>query len=333
MTFSKEEPRMTSQSDDDKYSQDPESHQDDDDLLNDIVLNPNAEGTDEEIIAALGEYDDGPAPSGAIGEAPGTVVASLGSSAAHSVAVAPAPDTRIPLAARSPTTGASRESDDVLRACAPEKSRAQDDVDDEDLLASFAERPKADGTVDVLAMVKDNESAPAAGGTLEHDEIEAIAELDRRDLRNRVAHWRELVSIKKDRDAEKKAKWRAIENATKERIHAKERLERARKLRVRDAERKRTSRSAPDKINAKRLAALKEATASPTGKFFPKLVGREAELVAFRDAMSRAVAMHGPECSNTEVANLASIDRNRAFRLRQIIAKLEAPRGLWARWK
>lgn len=56
---------MTSQSDDDKYSQDPESHEDDDDLLQDLVLDPN-EGTDEEIIASLGEYDDGPAPSAAI---------------------------------------------------------------------------------------------------------------------------------------------------------------------------------------------------------------------------------------------------------------------------
>jgi hypothetical protein len=46
---------MTSQSDDDKYSQNPESHQDDDDLLKDLVLDPDAEGTDEEIIEALGQ--------------------------------------------------------------------------------------------------------------------------------------------------------------------------------------------------------------------------------------------------------------------------------------
>jgi hypothetical protein len=52
VAFSKEGPRMTSQSDDDKYSQNHESHQDDD-LLKDLVLDLNAEDTDEEIIAVL----------------------------------------------------------------------------------------------------------------------------------------------------------------------------------------------------------------------------------------------------------------------------------------
>ena len=84
-------------------------------------------------------------------------------------------------------------------------------------------------------------------------------------------------------------------------------------------------------IAAKRLAALTAQTAAPTGKFYPKLVGREAEIVAFRSTMDDAVAKHGKGCSDAKIAALASIDRNQAFRLRQIVAKLEAPCGPWAR--
>jgi hypothetical protein len=44
---------MTSQSKDENYSENPDSHQDDD-LLKDPVFDPHAEGTDEEVIEALG---------------------------------------------------------------------------------------------------------------------------------------------------------------------------------------------------------------------------------------------------------------------------------------
>ena len=47
---------MTSQSDDD-YSNDPEQHQGDDNLLTDLVMNPNAEGTNEGIVQSHNDDD------------------------------------------------------------------------------------------------------------------------------------------------------------------------------------------------------------------------------------------------------------------------------------
>ena len=107
--------------------------------------------------------------------------------------------------------------------------------------------------------------------------------------------------------------------------------------RERGTEAKRVARATPKAITAKRLRALltslRKAVANPRGdKSLQRLKRREIDLVKFRFVMDRV-----PNAPDAELADAyrklsrLPMDRNQAYRHRQIVRKLEAPGGPWHR--
>lgn len=121
----------------------------------------------------------------------------------------------------------------------------------------------------------------------------------------------------------------------------------ARKRRIQAKVRMRWNRTTPEAIKAKRLKVLLKATANPKGdKRIKSLRGREIELVAFKDAMTKAwfdstVSLDvrysdqivAYQYNAERAVGSKLMDRNQAYRHRQIVEKLERPGGLWHRLK
>jgi hypothetical protein len=106
-------------------------------------------------------------------------------------------------------------------------------------------------------------------------------------------------------------------------------------LRIQDAERKRTSRASPAALRAKRLKALLKATAAPRGdKRLEQLRGREEALILFHDATNIKAGASLREIGGFyEMFTGERMTKFQARKRRDIVKELEAPGGIWARYK
>ncbi|AUC93701.1 hypothetical protein CWS35_04825 [Bradyrhizobium sp. SK17] len=113
----------------------------------------------------------------------------------------------------------------------------------------------------------------------------------------------------------------------------------AEKKRRRTRNRVREHRAKPRRPTFRKLhRALKMATASAAGnRFMEKLVGREGDIALFHSVsmtlIDRIGAMSDAKLADALVCagGFESITRNQVWKLRQIVAKLEADKGPWHR--
>lgn len=108
----------------------------------------------------------------------------------------------------------------------------------------------------------------------------------------------------------------------------------ARRL-IANRERMALRRASPAILRAKRLTALLKLTAMASGnRFLEKIVGREAHVVQFRDAMAIDT-----DASLSKLADIYErltgdpMTKRQAQNRRDIVEKLEAKGGIWHRWK
>ncbi|MDB5616173.1 hypothetical protein [Tardiphaga sp.] len=158
-----------------------------------------------------------------------------------------------------------------------------------------------------------------------------------------LKHWKAAAAIFEQRLAATKAKGQSERRAV---AHLKK-AETARRRVIAERERSAQRRAAAAALKADptaralvRSAHLKAATANARGdRFLEKIVGREKSLSMFWRAMLDAKAKHGSKCSDRRIASEYTIltgelmDKRRATSHRNIVNKLEAPGGAWARLK
>lgn len=217
-----------------------------------------------------------------------------------------------------------------------------DTFDDLDALGEEEEVPLGPAEQAVLDQLEDDK--PAEDDTLDDDDLDTVAALDTRatiykpttttrgtlndDTLDKLRNWQRIHD-------ERNAYWTDLFKAARIRINAAKIEARAQRRREKEAERKRASRSSPEALAQRRLSALRKMTAKPKGKLYPQLPGREEELVAFKQVMVDAIAKHGPKCSDAKIAAAYvaatgnPMDRNQAFRWGGIVEQLEAAGRPW----
>lgn len=135
-----------------------------------------------------------------------------------------------------------------------------------------------------------------------------------------------------------RVRFEAGEAARKKQIEAfaqrKKAITAARRL-IANRERMALRRASPAILKAMRLKALLKLTAKASGnRFLEKIVGREAHLVQFRDAMATDTG-----ASLSKLADIYEritgdpMTKRQAQNRRDIVEKLEAKGGIWHRWK